>query len=258
MQTTKGHAPIEVVLEAAGIDIPAAPQSPKRTESMHGGSESLNVRDSAMRRHTSLRGLTEASSRRATLIRRGDDGSSSTYSTVIMSREEEETWMAERQQQLEALHARKLMRRGVLDRVSKTSGLTADESGQSKLMQEGRVLEPVGEMSEDLMEEMEANGTNRRDSVDTAGGDADDEDDDDTLEEDQKSQNDILMEEINQRLHSMTNLTDHRSADGENLDDDVLHPNFTVSATERGLSSKEDHDWPIPPSHTPFPRDTSL
>jgi hypothetical protein len=256
MQTTKGHAPIEDVLEAAGIDIPAAPQSPKRTESMHQRSESLNVKNSGRRRYNSLHESTEASLRRATLIRRGDARPASVYS--IMSREEEEAWMAERQQKLDALHERKLARRGVFNSVSKTPEL-ADGPGQSRMsvMKEERVLETVGEMSEDLMEEGENNETDRRYSVDTAGGDADDEDDDDTLEEDPQSQNNIMMEDIHQRLHSMTNLNVDHSAYGENPDDDVRHPDFMVSDTEGGISS-EDHDWPNPPSHTPSARDTSL
>ncbi|KAF5326877.1 hypothetical protein D9619_004371 [Psilocybe cf. subviscida] len=252
MQTTKGHAPIEIVLEAAGIEVPAVSQPPKRTESMHQGSNSLNVNNSVRRRHNSLRESTDASYKRATLIRRDDDRPSSAYSPGIMSREEEEAWMAERQRQLDTLHERKLARRGKLSRASSTPELGIGP-GHSRIsiMKEEPVLEPVGEMSEDLMEDGEDNEQDRRYSVDTAGGDADDEDDNETLADDPKSQNDILMDEIHERLRSMTNLTDHHSAGDEEPDDDVRDPDFMVSDTEGGLSSKEDHEWPTPPSHTP-------
>ena len=125
MQTTKGHAPIQDVLKAAGVLaastpnrtpgsaearrakplLPTVPTVPDRTTSLAGSSTKERRRRESMHTTRDKEGIqsnattTKASRRR--------------YSIGMMSLEDEEQWMEYRQDSIERLRARKDIRRGI-------------------------------------------------------------------------------------------------------------------------------------------------
>ena len=124
MQTTKGHAPIQDVLKAAGALATSTPRNstpivssvearrakpllptvPDWTTSLAGSSEKERKRHDSM--HTIGEKESVLSHANATKARRR-------YSIGMMTLEDEECWMEYRQDSIERLRARKDIRRGI-------------------------------------------------------------------------------------------------------------------------------------------------
>lgn len=136
MQTTKGHAPIQDVLKAAGILAtsstrnsttssaeahrakPLLPTIPDWTTSLTGSGEKERRRRESMhtfRDKESIQSTTTKASRRR-------------YSIGMMTLEDEEQWMDYRQDSIERLRARKDIRRG----ISRTSVGSGGQSNWSR------------------------------------------------------------------------------------------------------------------------------
>jgi len=122
MQTTKGHAPIHDILEAAGIlttpnrtrtpstaEIypaePELPTIPDWTTSLTGSGEKERKRRESMH---SIRDKESARLHRAT-----SKASRRRYSIGVMSLEDEDRWMEYRHDSIERLRAKKDIRRGI-------------------------------------------------------------------------------------------------------------------------------------------------
>ena len=119
MQTTKGHAPIHDILEAAGIVTipdrnrtlstaeicPAKPELSDRNTSLTGSGEKERKRRESM---CSIRDKESARLHRAT-----SKTSRPRYSIGMMSLEDEDRWMEYRHDSIERLRAKKDIRRGI-------------------------------------------------------------------------------------------------------------------------------------------------
>ena len=116
MQTTKGHAPIQDVLQAAGISVPnrtpssAEPCRRSRTEpTMISWPTSLTSEKGLRRRRESMKTSRDKESNQVNPTRRH----SRRYSIGMMSQEEEDQWMEYRQNSIERLQEKKNTRRGM-------------------------------------------------------------------------------------------------------------------------------------------------
>ena len=113
MQTTKGHAPILDVLQAAGISVSNRTLSSAEGRRIQpepaaiGWPISLISEKGSRRRRESMKTFRDKESRKS--IKRV----SRRYSIGVMSREEEDRWMEHRQNSIERLQERKNMRRGM-------------------------------------------------------------------------------------------------------------------------------------------------
>ncbi|KAF9484357.1 hypothetical protein BDN70DRAFT_849873 [Pholiota conissans] len=184
MQTTKGHAPIEDVLEAAGIDISTL----SGKTNAQGGEEIAPtlcglpkpmVGRGGRRRHESMRTVRETMvmHRRASAAQKQDDRRLSTVGGLMMSREEEEEWMAERQHHIEMLQERKNIRRGTSSRAASAMSSYARHGAEiDDAQMSPAILEAVGEMSDERAELED-----RRESFDSSR-DGDKSDDEKTVD----------------------------------------------------------------------------
>ena len=118
MQTTKGHAPIEEVLQAAGISlaangtVTAAKDSRPQPESIaNTPSTSVNV---PRRRGESTNTVRDKEINQPKKARQA----SRRYSIGMMSLEDEDQWMEYRQNDIERIRERKDLRRGINRAVS--------------------------------------------------------------------------------------------------------------------------------------------
>ena len=122
MQTTKGHAPIQDVLKAAGVlagstpnrtpsnaEVPRAkplfPTAPDRATPLTVSSAKERRRRESMHTIRDKESIQSHATTKATRQRR--------YSIGMMSLEDEERWMAYRHDSIERLRARKDIRRGI-------------------------------------------------------------------------------------------------------------------------------------------------
>ncbi|KAJ3497950.1 hypothetical protein NLJ89_g10280 [Agrocybe chaxingu] len=156
MQSTKDHAPIQDVLQAAGVRLPPPPSpAPGRPRSRtrhhgHSHSEILDSLSTIPRQEKEGGKESKAESRprkrresmktiRESLARANSAGvtvsplgrrESRRYSIGVMTREEEEEWMEERQRHVERLQERKQVRRvHGAPGVSRASSVLANHSG---------------------------------------------------------------------------------------------------------------------------------
>ncbi|PPQ64609.1 hypothetical protein CVT26_002007 [Gymnopilus dilepis] len=160
MQTPKGHAPIEDVLSAAGIDVNATPK-PRHADVRYGAQSSdLSSDDIVIAIQPSESCVIQARPRTSSLraskqFDRGNDASSrrhtKSFSTGMfvgmpMSKEEEDRWMEEREQSVERLRERKNRRRGLIGRPSTAEPYRPPVLGIFKPVKEE---EPQSELEED-------------------------------------------------------------------------------------------------------------
>lgn len=116
MQTTKGHAPIQDVLRAAGISAPndnlsnTEDHTTQPEPTATGRSTHPSSRQEPRRRHESMKTLGNKETSQVTTVTRPE---LSTYSIGMMSLEDEDRWMEYRHDSIERLRARKDMRRGI-------------------------------------------------------------------------------------------------------------------------------------------------
>ena len=145
MKTTKGHAPIQDVLQAAGISVPNSALS--AAESRHaqpaptamGWSISEKV---PRRRRESVKIFRNKESNQVNLPRRV----SRRYSVDMISREEEERWMERRQNSVERLREKKNMRRG-MNRATSSQSQYRQPLTMEMVMNTPHIEDPEGERS---------------------------------------------------------------------------------------------------------------
>ncbi|CAA7266881.1 unnamed protein product [Cyclocybe aegerita] len=187
MQSTKDHAPIQDVLQAAGVRLPSpspapgrrksGPDGPRAHRTRHHGHSHSEILDSLStlpqqenergkeskadcrprKRRESMRTIREslarANSAGVTVSPLGRRESRRYSIGVVMTREEEEEWMEERQRHVERLQERKQVRRVLgAPGLSRASSVLANHSGSGA---DGGGLGGAGVLREDDLDQKE-------------------------------------------------------------------------------------------------------